>query len=411
VKIAFVIEYFFPFDKGGSQWSTYYLAKQLVEKGHDITILTPNFGSKEFEIVHGIKILRYPFYKKTKNFEYVPGHFFFTNPLFMIWSAFFLFFYIKKEKPQIIHIQGKYSIPPVWFANLFLGLPIITTIRDYLVICNYGICLMKKSKSCSLIEYYTSDFKSYYEQYVLNRNVVSYLINILMSIWGRISTKLLKSFSKGLRVIVLSEIQKEIFLENGFKKVDVIYNSFEFSNKGASKKENIITYAGRLTPGKGVNLILDTIPYLLKLHPAFTLIFAGDGFLRKKLVTLSRKYKQIKILGNIAHGELIRLMAKSKIVLSPSIWPEPFGRIALEAIANNTPVVIGIRSGLLQEIVPRFGVACEPNSQSLLSSINKIISKNDQYRKQIGKDYSKIKKKFGIEVTEKYLQVYKETLG
>lgn len=411
MKIVFIIEYFFPFDKGGSQWSTYYLAKDLVKNGHKVTIITPNYGSKKTEILSGVEILRFPLYKKVRDFNSIPSNFFFTNPLFIIWSAFFLFFYIKKEKPQIIHIHGKYSIPPVWVANLFLDLPLITTIRDYLVICNYGICLMKKSKACSLIEYYTSDFKSYYDQYVLNKNVVSYIVNILMSIWGRISTKLLKSFSKGLRIIVLSAIQKEIFLENGFKKVDAIYNSFEFPNKTASKKENIITYAGRLTPGKGVNLILDIIPDLLKLHPAYTLIFAGDGFLRKKLVTFSKKYKQIKILGNITHEELLRLMAKSKIVLAPSIWPEPFGRIALEAIANNTPVVIGRRSGLALEIVPRFGVACAPNSQSLLSSINKIISKNDQYRKQIRKDYSKIKKKFGVEVTEKYLQVYRETIG
>src|SRR3989344_5195984 len=102
MKIAFVIEYFFPFDKGGSQWSTYYLAKDLVGKGHDVTILTPNFGSKKLEIVEGIKIIRYPFYKNTNKFDSIPGHFFFTNPLFIMWSAFFLFWCLRRENSQII---------------------------------------------------------------------------------------------------------------------------------------------------------------------------------------------------------------------------------------------------------------------------------------------------------------------
>ena len=83
MKIVFVIEYFFPFDKGGSEWSTFYLAKGLVKSGHKVTILTPDYGSDRQQTIEGVQILRYPFYKKVKNFETIPSNFFFTNPFFV----------------------------------------------------------------------------------------------------------------------------------------------------------------------------------------------------------------------------------------------------------------------------------------------------------------------------------------
>lgn len=411
MKIAFVIEYFFPFDKGGSQWSTYYLAKQLVEKGHDITIITPNFGSKEFEIVHGIKILRYPFYKKTKNFEYVPGHFFFTNPLFMIWSTFFLFFYIKKEKPQIIHIHGKYSIAPTRLADLFLKIPVLATIRDYIVICNYGICLMHGVKACNILNYYRQDFRQYFKVYVVNKTPLTFLINVMASIWGRVSTQILKVLSKGMNVVVLSDIQKEIFLKNRFKNVSVIANSFEFLPKKVFKKQRIITFAGRLTPGKGAKLILDIIPDLAKLYSAYTLYFMGEGFLKKDIAKMAKKYPFVKVLGNISHVQLLSLFSKSKIVLAPAVWPEPFGRVVMESLSCKTPVVVSRRSGLARLVNSfQIGSVCNPTTKSLLDAIQLAIKKHKLYSKNLNKRYPQLTKKFAQEPPEAYLKLYKKLI-
>ena len=67
MKIAMATEYFWPYDIGGSEWSTYYLAKELVNKGFEVIVITPNYGTKEVEIFENIKIIRFPFYKKIKD--------------------------------------------------------------------------------------------------------------------------------------------------------------------------------------------------------------------------------------------------------------------------------------------------------------------------------------------------------
>ncbi len=412
MKIAFIIEYFFPFNKGGSEWSTYYLARDLVEKGHEVTIITPNYGSQSLEIIDGIKIIRIPFYKKVKIFNSPPGNFFFTNPLFIIWSALFYFLYIWREKVQIIHVHGKYSIPPVRLANIALRKPILSTIRDYIPICNYGICLQEGNKSCDLAAYFKKDFNSYYSKYVHSKNPAIYIANIIFSIWGRASSKFLKFCSVNLRIIVLSKIQKTIFSASGFNNLEVIYNSFEFPQKiKVPQKKNLIVYAGRLTPGKGVDLLIDAIPNISKLYPSYQFIFAGEGFLKEKLIQASKKCRNIEILGNISHQNLLRLFSKAKIILAPSLWPEPFGRVALEALAGITPVIIGKRGGLAEEVDGKWGLAIDPTPQNIISAVQKLITQNEIFIKRIAKDYPKISHKFGSEVTSKYVAIYKELLG
>src|SRR3990167_2383834 len=139
MKIAFVIEYFRPMGAGGSGWSTYYLAKDLAANNQEVVVLTPNYGAKKTEFDDGIRILRFPFYLKLKNFNQLPGNFALTNPFWILWTVINLFLLIKKENPDVIHVQGKYSVPPAVIANLFFKKPLVATVRDYLVICNYGI--------------------------------------------------------------------------------------------------------------------------------------------------------------------------------------------------------------------------------------------------------------------------------
>ncbi len=60
--------------------------------------------------------------------------------------------------------------------------------------------------------------------------------------------------------------------------------------------------------------------------------------------------KTIEYLGEISQAERDQLFAESHAVLMPGSWPEPFGLVAIEALACGTPV-IARRSGALPEIV------------------------------------------------------------
>ena len=414
MKIAFVIEYFRPMGAGGSGWSTYYLAKDLAANNQEVVVLTPNYGAKKTEFDDGIRILRFPFYLKLKNFNQLPGNFALTNPFWILWTVINLFLLIRKETPDVIRVQGKYSVPPAVIANLFVKKPLVATIRDYQLICNYGFCLYRGNKACNIFEYFSHDLTYYLKNYLKFPNPLVIFLNVLYALWGRIARNLMKIFGMNVNIVVLSQKQKEIFLANGFKKVTVIGNSFSFAKVLPKiKKQNALLFAGRLTLGKGVGLLIKTLPKLMKSFPNYKFYFVGDGPLINDLTRLKRANKNIyiQILGQINHGSLLKLMSKVKLVLVPSLWPEPFGRVALEAISQGTPVVASNKGGLPEIIKDgRYGLIINPTKENLIKGVKRGLKENKKLQNNIYNDFAIIKRKFQKDISKAYIKLYKNLI-
>lgn len=411
MKIGFISEYYPPFAPGGAEWSSYYLAQDL-SYDNDVVVITPNYSKQNIKDEGSTKIVRFPFYKKLKNPKDIFSPFVHNNPIWVLWSSYFIYKIARSEKFDIIHIQGKFSVVPVKIANIFLRLPIVLTARDYQLICNYGFCIYDRDRSCNLKEYFMKDFNYYFRNYVKNKNIISFSLNLFYAIWGRIIRNILKNAALNMNIIVLSNKQKQIFFKNGFKNIFVIGNSTEFKfKKPLKKRENSIVFAGRLTLGKGVGLIIDLLPKFFKKFPDYKFYFAGDGPFMNELMNLKSKYPQIKVLGTVKHKSLINLYRHAKVVVMPSVWHEPFGRIALESLSTFTPVIVTNKGGL-PEIVKdgRLGHVVKADSVEILEGIIKAIKFNDKMIYNIEKDFPIIKKKFGPNISSEYLNLYKKLI-
>lgn len=414
MKVAFAIEYFPPFAPGGGEWSTYYLAKNLSKKKINITIITPNLGAAEQEKKEGFLIKRFPFYLNLKTFKKLPGNFAYTNPLWLFWSAFFYYKYLKDENPDIIHVHGKYSIPPIILANIFLKKPTVATIRDYMPVCNYGLCLTKGDNVCNLMEYFMYDFKQYWRNYVLNKNLFNLILNFIYLIYGRVSKNYIKFFTNQIDTIIsLSTKQKNILEKNGINKsIQVIHNSFEFKKLEVLSSKKIkknILFVGRLTPGKGVELLLKAIPFVKKNIKGFRFTFVGSGFLTQKI----KKLKLAVILtGQIPHSEVENYYKSATLVVVPSIWPEPLARVAIESLSYGTPVVV-TDSGGFPEVIKDgvFGYISSKNTKSLSENIIKGIKQNKILRQNIKVGQKEFKSKFSEDVTKKHINLYRKLIN
>ena len=411
MKIVFVIEYFPPFAAGGSEWSTYYLAKDLAASGQEVVVLTPNYGAKKKEYIDGIRVLRSPFYLKLKNFNQLPGNFALTNPFWILWTVINLFLLIKKENPDVIHVQGKYSVPPAVIANLFFKKPLVATVRDYLVICNYGICLMGSDKVCNLKDYFFRDFKSYLNIYLAKKDFLSIIINFMFAIWGRLSKNYLKFFiNKTDYLISLSKKQRTILVKNGITpKIEPIYTNYVFNKATFLKKVNTdIMYVGRLTYGKGIGLFLGAIPIIKKKVKGVTFTIIGDGIFRKEVKKIADADRTVRYEPYIDHQKLQKYFQKSRLTVVPSIWPDPLPRIAMESIARGTPV-IATNSGGLPEVVKNglYGYLAEKNSADLANKIILGIKNEKVLRNNIKRDFKKLSNDFGSKLALRYIEIYK----
>ena len=412
MKIAMVTEYFWPYDLGGSEWSTYYLARELVKKGHEVIVITPNYGTKSIEVFEKIQIVRFPFFKKIKNNRPVSPYWH-TGLPWLVVSAFYLIKICRREPPDIIHLQGKYFAPAGLIAKLLLKIPVILTVRDYQLICSYGFCIWEKNKACGFLEYFTKDFLLYIKNYLKNPSYGSIILNFLFAINSRLTKYFYAFFAKRLDLLIcISKAQSEIYITNGFKKINVIYNPMRFSKtQFTSKPKKQILFAGRLTPGKGSILLFEALPRVFKKLKVLKVLIAGEGFLKNDLKTIAHKSsfaKNIEFLGRLDHDRLLKIYSQSLITVVPSLWPEPFGRVALESISQGTPVVVTNKGGLKEIIDDSLtGYIAKVKSDSLSKAIIKGINNNSVLRLSIQRNYKNLQNKFQTENVKQYIKIYK----
>src|SRR3989344_7639259 len=141
MTILFLVKFFQPFDRGGSEIRTYELARSLVKNGDRVNIITPNYGAKATEIVEGIKIFRMPFPIKLKNSKDQIAPFWTNNITWFLFSTIYCIYICLKEDAKIIHAQNNEFIPAAAITSFLLKKKSIVTFRDYQSICPLGFCL------------------------------------------------------------------------------------------------------------------------------------------------------------------------------------------------------------------------------------------------------------------------------
>jgi glycosyltransferase involved in cell wall biosynthesis len=126
---------------------------------------------------------------------------------------------------------------------------------------------------------------------------------------------------------------------------------------GRNRKKELL-FVGRLVSDKGVSVLLAALGELAKrgVRPKLTVV--GDGpeapVLRRLCESLDIE-PQVTFSGWRSSAQLARLFRAHRMLLVPSVWEEPFGIVALEALACGCVPVVA-RSGGLPEAVGPCGV-------------------------------------------------------
>lgn len=172
-------------------------------------------------------------------------------------------------------------------------------------------------------------------------------------------------------------------------KIDVIPNgvvrknfNFEFDrdavrSRFASPHEKIILTVGRMVPEKGFDVLVGAARFIIPKHSNVKFICVGDGYMKGKYMDDARflgVYDKFFFTGYLDEYTLRCLYQIADVVVVPSRY-EPFGIVALEGMAANTPVVVSDTGGL-SEIVwhDHDGLKVWPgHSESLAWGINRVL--------------------------------------
>lgn len=189
-----------------------------------------------------------------------------------------------------------------------------------------------------------------------------------------------------------------------------------FRSMYALRDERIVLYVGRIVQEKGLGVLVEAVPHVLAEHPEAKFVIAGTGGM---LETLRHRAWELgvgqKVLftGFVPDDDRDRLYKVADCAVFPSLY-EPFGIVALEAMAAKVPVVVS-QVGGLQEVVKHAetGITVYPdNPQSLAWGINHTLARPDWAAQRAAQAYRVVCEEYNWpRIAQRTMRVYQRIVA
>lgn len=156
----------------------------------------------------------------------------------------------------------------------------------------------------------------------------------------------------------------------------------------AAAKLRRIVLTGRLCPEKGVLEAVRALGPVLRRHADWhaVLILAteseGDDYSRSVRRAVADSEGRITILENLPHDEVRSIIASTTIAIAPTQGAEPFGRVAIEALASGAALIATRRGGFV-EIVGDAAILIDPPSAENIAAALQSLIADPEYRARL----------------------------
>lgn len=264
---------------------------------------------------------------------------------------------------DIVHFQNTFPqiSPSGYYAARDAGVPVIQSLRNYRLSCVNGL-FYRDGRVCEDCVGRTVPWPGVLHACYRKSRSGSAAVAAMLTYHNLRGT-----FHKVVnQYIALSEFSRQKFIEIGLapQKIAVKPNFLTADPGIGSGRGRYALFVGRLSEEKGVATL---IAAWRRLHNALPLKIVGDGPLADSV--RSAQGVGIEWVGYRSPAEVFELMGEARFLVFPSEWYETFGRVAIEAFAKGTPVVVS-RIGAIAELVEhgRTGLHFAPGDPADLAT-------------------------------------------
>ncbi|HPP66655.1 MAG TPA: glycosyltransferase family 4 protein [bacterium] len=370
---------------GGAEKSTQILAEELINKNMKTVVVCIHPYKDKTEFYNGVKI----YYLNHRNiyFKFKKRNFAdqLLKPLNFLIDTYNPFIgeaikeILKTERPDIIHTNNIYGISPViWKIAKDFHLPVVHTLRDLQLLCAGGTMFKKHTlcqRQCLECKILTSTRKYF------SKNI-DYVV--------------------GISNFILNE-HLEYGLFNNTKKA-VIFNPLLSEPISLPKTEVHspvkFLYLGGVFEHKGFYFLIKAFSKLGHIKNKWELLIAGRGEYNEK-----NHPENIKFLG---FTQVKKIYPDADVLIVPSIWNEPFGRIIVEANSYGLPVIGSNRGGIPELILHgKTGFIFNPNNEDDFLNYVKLFIENPDMVLKLSPNCLEYSHRFTKDrIADMYIQTY-----
>jgi glycosyltransferase involved in cell wall biosynthesis len=357
---------------GGISPHVYYLSKSLARNGVKVFVVTCDFpGAPEHEVLDGVEVYRVDSYRN-------------PSPDFATW-VYLMNVNMQKEAARIIrNLDNNVDVIHAhdWLvATAGIGLkhvfrkPLFATIHSTEIGRRNGIHLDHER-----MIHETEAWLTYEAWKVICCS--DYMVSHVRWAFGLPPDKQVM-IPNGVDTDVYTKVQNE--------------DLTQFRRRFALPSEKIVLFVGRLVYEKGVHVLVNATPKVLEKVNA-KIVIVGNGYMKEQISGIVKGLgidQKVMFTGFVDEETLRRLQTCADVSVVPSLF-EPFGIVALEAMAARSPVVVSDTGGLA-EIVDHDvdGMKVYTNNpDSLAWGITRVLTDDRNASRLRNNAYKKIQEKY-----------------
>ncbi len=174
-----------------------------------------------------------------------------------------------------------------------------------------------------------------------------------------------------------------------------------------------ILYVGRLEMSKGVQHLIDACAEVRV--PGVTLTIVGTGSAAGELATYAQKLPQgtVQFVGHRTREELPAYYRAGAVCVVPSVWPEPFGKVGIEAMSAGRPVIASNVGGISEWLQDgETGYLVPPADPRALAERLTLLMEDGALRRAMGDRAARAAQAFSIEAhAARMVELYEATIA
>ncbi len=367
---------------GGAETGCYDIAHYLAEQNFGSYIATSGGDLLKFVKKNKVKVFKFPVHSK--------------NPLIIILNTIMLTCLILFKKINIVHARSRAPAWSCYFACLITNTIFVTTFHG-----TYN---------------YKSKLKKFYNSIMLRSKLIIAGSNF---IFGHINDNYSEYLNKHKKLrVIFRGINVDYF---NSKNISILKQEKLKREWSIDSNKFIILMPGRLTYWKGQEKFIEALNILMEdynftnFHAILLGSDQGRKVYSKKLFSLVERYSLSKKISFINHcGEMPLAYSLADVVVSASIEPEAFGRIAVESQSMGKPIIASNIGGSKETVLnKKTGFLYKHDDpRELAKCLNTVIQLNQEELKLMGNEGRKnVAKKFDVELMcDSNLREYKKLL-